>query len=65
MDGMGRGSPMSPRQARKARVIRCERRISEVTPPPDIDYLFAPLKHARLDYMVQKATELGVRRCAR
>ena len=42
--------------------IRCERRVSEVTPPPDIDYLFAPLKHARLDYMVQKATELGVRR---
>jgi 16S rRNA (uracil1498-N3)-methyltransferase len=29
---------------------------------PDIDYLFAPLKRARLDYMVQKATELGVRR---
>jgi len=29
---------------------------------PDVDYLFAPLKHARLDYMVQKATEMGVRR---
>ncbi|MGH1418775.1 MAG: 16S rRNA (uracil(1498)-N(3))-methyltransferase [Hyphomicrobiaceae bacterium] len=29
---------------------------------PDIDYLFAPLKRARLDYMVQKAVELGVRR---
>lgn len=29
---------------------------------PDIDYLFAPLKHARLDYMVQKATEMGVAR---
>jgi 16S rRNA (uracil1498-N3)-methyltransferase len=42
--------------------IRCERRISDVTRPPDIDYLFAPLKHARLDYMVQKATELGARR---
>jgi 16S rRNA (uracil1498-N3)-methyltransferase len=27
---------------------------------PDIDYLFAPLKRARLDYMVQKATEMGV-----
>ncbi len=27
---------------------------------PDIEYLFAPLKRARLDYMVQKATELGV-----
>ncbi len=29
---------------------------------PDIDYLFAPLKRARLDYMVQKAVELGVGR---
>jgi 16S rRNA (uracil1498-N3)-methyltransferase len=29
---------------------------------PDIDYLFAPLKHARLDYMAQKAVEMGVRR---
>jgi 16S rRNA (uracil1498-N3)-methyltransferase len=27
---------------------------------PDIDYLFAPLKRARLDYMVQKATEMGI-----
>jgi 16S rRNA (uracil1498-N3)-methyltransferase len=27
---------------------------------PDVEYLFAPLKHARLDYMVQKAAELGV-----
>jgi 16S rRNA (uracil1498-N3)-methyltransferase len=28
----------------------------------DLHYLFAPLKHARLDYMVQKAVELGVSR---
>lgn len=27
---------------------------------PDLWYLFAPIKNARLDYMVQKATELGV-----
>ena len=26
---------------------------------PDIAYIFAPLKHARLDYMVQKAIEMG------
>lgn len=41
-------------------------RIAEPTRPqdggPDLDYLFAPLKRARLDYMVQKATELGVAR---
>jgi 16S rRNA (uracil1498-N3)-methyltransferase len=30
--------------------------------PPDIDYLFAPLKSARLDYMAQKACEMGARR---
>jgi len=29
---------------------------------PDVGYYFAPLKRARLDYMVQKATELGVAR---
>ena len=29
------------------------------TAPGDLHYLFAPLKHARLDYMVQKAVEMG------
>ena len=28
---------------------------------PDVHYVFAPLKHASLDYMVQKAVEMGVR----
>src|ERR1700736_5293780 len=27
---------------------------------PNLAYVFAPLKHARLDYMVQKAVEMGV-----
>jgi 16S rRNA (uracil1498-N3)-methyltransferase len=31
-------------------------------PAGDLHYLFAPIKHARLDYMVQKAVELGVSR---
>jgi 16S rRNA (uracil1498-N3)-methyltransferase len=30
--------------------------------PADLHYAFAPLKHARLDYVVQKAVELGVSR---
>ena len=30
--------------------------------PSDLWYLFAPLKQARLDYMVQKATEMGAGR---
>lgn len=37
-------------------------RVREQQAGPDIDYLFAPLKRARLDYMVQKATEMGVAR---
>jgi len=32
------------------------------TAPADLHYLFAPLKHARLDYLVQKAVEMGVSR---
>jgi 16S rRNA (uracil1498-N3)-methyltransferase len=31
-------------------------------PPSDLHYLFAPLKHARLDYMVEKAVEMGAGR---
>jgi 16S rRNA (uracil1498-N3)-methyltransferase len=31
-------------------------------PPGDLHLMFAPLKHARLDYMVQKAVEMGVSR---
>jgi 16S rRNA (uracil1498-N3)-methyltransferase len=48
--------------AKKKMILRVERLTNAVSPPPDIDYLFAPLKHARLDYLVQKATELGARR---
>ncbi len=44
----------------------CALRIVEKTRPqthaPDIDYVFAPLKRSRLDYMVQKAAEMGVAR---
>ena len=48
--------------SKKFVALRCEQLVEGAARPPDIDYLFAPLKHARLDYMVQKATELGVRR---
>jgi len=34
--------------------------LSPQVAEPDLWYLFAPVKKARLDYMVQKATELGV-----
>ena len=41
---------------------RSKRSQREQTPLPDLHYLFAPLKHARLDYMVQKAVEMGAGR---
>jgi 16S rRNA (uracil1498-N3)-methyltransferase len=42
--------------------VTCTEQTARHRQPPDLDYLFAPLKHARLDYMAQKATEMGVRR---
>ncbi len=48
--------------SKKSVSLRCEKLVAEAKLPPDIDYIFAPLKHARLDYVVQKATELGARR---
>lgn len=39
-----------------------ERQVRSQAGGPDMHYLFAPLKRSRLDYMVQKATELGAAR---
>jgi 16S rRNA (uracil1498-N3)-methyltransferase len=36
--------------------------VRKQAPASDIHYLFAPLKHERLDYVVQKAVEMGVSR---
>jgi 16S rRNA (uracil1498-N3)-methyltransferase len=48
--------------SRKGALIRVGPRTRPQETPPDVDYLFAPLKHARLDYMAQKAIEMGARR---
>jgi 16S rRNA (uracil1498-N3)-methyltransferase len=48
--------------ARRGATFTVRRRTRAQEAGPDIDYLFAPLKRARLDYMVQKATEMGVAR---
>ncbi|PLX36110.1 MAG: 16S rRNA (uracil(1498)-N(3))-methyltransferase [Hyphomicrobiales bacterium] len=45
--------------SRKHCVVAMVEQTREQTPPSDLHYLFAPLKHARLDYMVQKAVEMG------
>jgi len=47
---------------KKKTSLAVRERTRAQTPPGDLWYLFAPLKHARLDYMVQKAVEMGVSR---
>jgi 16S rRNA (uracil1498-N3)-methyltransferase len=42
--------------------LAVEAKVREQSDGPDLDYLFAPLKRARLDYMVEKATEMGAAR---
>jgi 16S rRNA (uracil1498-N3)-methyltransferase len=42
--------------------LNIDKQTREQTRPLDLQYVFAPLKHQRLDYMVQKAVELGVSR---
>ena len=46
----------------KRAVLTAGEQARPQTEPTDLHYLFAPLKHERLDYMVQKAVELGVSR---
>jgi 16S rRNA (uracil1498-N3)-methyltransferase len=48
--------------AGKRVTAKVERQLRPQPQPNDLDFLFAPLKHARLDYMVQKAVELGASR---
>ena len=47
---------------RKSAVLECVGQTRPQTRLPDVHYLFAPLKHARLDYMAQKAVEMGAGR---
>ena len=47
---------------KRAAVLHVGGRTRPQTAPGDLHYLFAPLKAARLDYMVQKAVEMGVSR---
>lgn len=47
---------------RKSGSLLMIQKLREQTPPSALTYLFAPLKHARLDYMAQKAVEMGAGR---
>ena len=48
--------------ARKGASLAVGARMRPPEAPPDVDFLFAPLKHARLDYLAQKAVEMGAGR---
>ena len=59
-DGEWRAEVTEARRNRGA--LRCTDRTGPLALPPDVWLLFAPLKKARTDFTVEKATELGVRR---
>ena len=42
--------------------LQVERRLKEQSATPDLWLLFAPIKRARIDFLAEKATELGVSR---
>jgi 16S rRNA (uracil1498-N3)-methyltransferase len=58
-DGEWRASIAGRKRADQL-AVTVQTRLQE--PLPDVVYAFAPLKHARLDYMVQKAVEMGASR---
>ncbi len=47
---------------KRAVALLAKERTRAQPPPGDLHFLFAPLKHARLDYLVQKAVEMGASR---
>ncbi|GGD97446.1 ribosomal RNA small subunit methyltransferase E [Aureimonas endophytica] len=50
------------REGKRRVLLHVETPLRPQPAAPDLGYLFAPLKSARLDYMVQKAVEMGARR---
>jgi len=59
-DGEWRGE--LARTGKRSLELKIVERTRPQTRALDLHYLFAPLKHARLDYMVQKAVEMGASR---
>jgi 16S rRNA (uracil1498-N3)-methyltransferase len=59
-EGEWRGN-LADSSKRTASLVLNER-TREQPKPADLHYLFAPLKHSRLDYVVQKAVEMGASR---
>jgi 16S rRNA (uracil1498-N3)-methyltransferase len=61
-DGEWQGTLARP--SKKVLALSPHTQTRQQTAANDLHYLFAPLKRARLDYMVQKAVEMGVSRLA-
>ena len=55
---------IAPAGSKRKALLTVAERTRKQTASRDLHYLFSPLKHARLDYMVQKAVEMGVSRLA-
>ena len=55
------GAPLKP-QGKKVATLEIGAQTRVQAPRSRLDFLFAPLKVGRLDYLVQKATEMGVGR---
>ncbi len=49
-------------KSKKAALLKPVERTRPQPPTPDLVYCFAPLKQGRLDYLVQKAVEMGAGR---
>jgi 16S rRNA (uracil1498-N3)-methyltransferase len=58
----GEWRAMLANSGKRALSLVVGQQVRAQTRPPDLHYLFAPLKHARLDYLVQKAVEMGAGR---
>lgn len=53
---------LAERNRRAAATLAVGEMTRPQAPPSDLVYMFAPLKHARLDYLIEKAVEMGVGR---
>jgi 16S rRNA (uracil1498-N3)-methyltransferase len=56
----GEWSATLQQQQKRMAALLIEENVRPQAAPSDLHYLFAPIKAARLDYMVQKAVEMGV-----
>ena len=48
--------------SKRGGVALCEAQVAPQRDPPDLWLMFAPIKRARIDFVVEKATELGAAR---